>query len=73
MNSLNQVFKHVKVINKNRQFSKDSAAFLIGKVRAEYEYKLIEEIDDDLQIFIENILHSLTKISEKIEAEYFNY
>ncbi len=73
MNSLNQVFKHIQVINKDKQFTKGSAAFFIGKIRAEYEYKLIEEIDEDLQIFIENILLSLTKISERIEAEYFNY
>lgn len=73
MNSLNQVFMHIQVINKDRHFEKDSAAFFIGKVRAEYEYKLIEEIDEDLQVFIEKILNSLTRISEKIEAEYFNY
>lgn len=73
MNSLNQVFEHIQVLDKDKHFSKDSAAFLIGKVRAEYEYKLIEEIESDLQKFIDTILISLVEIGEKIETEYFNY
>ncbi|XLS27438.1 alpha-E domain-containing protein [Flavobacteriaceae bacterium M23B6Z8] len=73
MNSLNQVFSHIQVLHKDKHFSKDSAAFLIGKVRAEYEYKLIEEIESDLQTFINTILNTLVLIGEKIETEYFNY
>ncbi|WP_340198615.1 alpha-E domain-containing protein [Ascidiimonas sp. W6] len=73
MNSLNQVFRHIQVINKDKHFSKNSAAFYIGKVRAQYKYMLIQEIEENPQVFIESILSSLTKIGEKIEGEYFTY
>ena len=53
--------------------SKDSAAFLIGKVRAQYQYKLIEEIDEEIDSFIEHILDTVVLIAKKIEKEYFNY
>lgn len=73
MNSLNEVSRHIQDLSKEKVPSKDSAAFLIGKVKAEYEFKLIEEIEGDLQSFIENIQDSLVLIGQKIENEYFNY
>ena len=73
MNSLNQVSSHIKVLNTEELPSKDSAAFLIGKVRAQYQYKLIEEIDEEVDSFIEHILDTVVLIAKKIEKEYFNY
>jgi uncharacterized alpha-E superfamily protein len=73
MNSLNQVYKHVKLINPERRYNKESTAFLIGRVRAEYEFKYIEEIEQDIKSFIENILRSLTEISNKVEEEFFEF
>ncbi|NJB69673.1 putative alpha-E superfamily protein [Saonia flava] len=73
MNSLNQVYNHVKVLDSSKKYNKNSTAFLIGKVRAEYEFKYIEEIEEDIQSFIENILESLVKISNKMEKEFFDY
>ncbi len=73
MNSLNQVYKHVKIINPERRYNKESTAFLIGRVRAEYEFKYIEEIEQDIKSFIDNILRSLTEISNKVEEEFFEY
>ncbi|WP_437372150.1 alpha-E domain-containing protein [Maribacter litoralis] len=73
MNSLNQVNQHVKILNPERRYNKDSTAFLIGRVRSEYEYKYIEEIDQDIKSFIENILKSLVDISDKVDEEFFNY
>lgn len=73
MNSLNQVYNHVKILDPSRAYNKNTTAFLVGKVRAEYEYKYIEEIEKDIQAFIENILESLGAISEKMEKEFFNY
>ncbi|WP_149275576.1 alpha-E domain-containing protein [Pareuzebyella sediminis] len=73
MNSLNQVYKHIKVLDPSKKYNKESTAFLVGKVRAEYEYKFIREIEQDIQTFIENILKSLSEISEKMEKEFFNY
>ncbi|MEO9892890.1 alpha-E domain-containing protein [Aurantibacter sp.] len=73
MNSLNQVFNHIKILDPSRAYDKNTTAFLIGKVRAEYEYKYIEEIEENIQVFIENILQNLNEISEKMEKEFFNY
>jgi uncharacterized alpha-E superfamily protein len=73
MNALNQVYQHVKLINPERRYNKESTAFLIGRVRAEYEFKYIEEIEQDIKTFIENILHSLTEISNKVEEEFFDF
>ena len=73
MNSLNQVYKNIKILDPDRKYNKDSTAFLIGRVRAEYEYKYSEEIEKDIKSFIDNILHSLTEISNKVEEEFFTY
>lgn len=73
MNSLNQVYKNIKILDPDRKYNKESTAFLIGRVRAEYEYKYIEEIEKDIKSFIDDILQSLTKISNKVEEEFFTY
>ncbi|WP_405415602.1 alpha-E domain-containing protein [Maribacter sp. Asnod1-A12] len=73
MNSLNQVNRHVKMLNPEKRYNKDSTAFLIGRVRSEYEFKYIEEIDEDIKSFIEDILKSLVDISDKVDDEFFNY
>lgn len=73
MNSLNQVYKHVKILNPEKRYNKNSTAFLIGRVRAEYQYKYIEEIEQDIKSFIDNMLKSLDDISNKINEEFFNY
>ncbi len=73
MNSLNQVYSHIKILDPSKAYNKKSTAFLVGKVRAEYEYKFVEEIENDVQSFIDQILTSLTEISQKMEKEFFNY
>ncbi|ADV50694.1 alpha-E domain-containing protein [Cellulophaga sp. E16_2] len=73
MNSLNQVYYHIKVLDTTTNYNKNSTAFLIGKVRSEIQYKHIEEIECNIQEFIENILINLTEISLKMEKEFFNY
>lgn len=73
MNSLNEVCKHILVLSNEKHPTKNSSAFLIGKVRAKYQFKIIEEIESDLQAFIENILDDLNKIGLKLEKDYFHY
>lgn len=73
LNSLNQVCKHILVLTQDKHPSKSSSAFLTGKVRAKYQFKVIEEIESDLQTFIQNILDDLNKIALKLENEYFHY
>ena len=73
MNSLNQVYSHIKVLDPSKNYDKTSTAFLVGRVRAEYQYKYIKEIETDIQTFIDNILNNLTDIGRKMEEEFFSY
>ena len=73
MNSLNQVYKNVKILDPGKKYNKKSTAFLVGRIRAEYEYKYIEEIEKDIESFINHILQSLTEVSKKLEEEFFTY
>lgn len=71
MNSLNQIYNHICVIDNSNLKDKDSSAFLIGKMRSEYKYKTIEEIESDFHGFIYNTSQLLLEIGYKLEAEYF--
>ncbi|MUP45533.1 alpha-E domain-containing protein [Gramella sp. BOM4] len=73
MNSLNEVWEHINDLIHEKRPAKDSSAFMIGKVRAKYRFKVIEEIESDLQTFIEEILDDLNGIGIKLEQEYFHY
>ena len=73
MNSLNEVCKHIMVLSREKHPAKGSSAFLIGKVRAKYQFKVIEEIEIDLESFIQNILDDLNSIGLKLQNEYFHY
>ncbi|WP_373058747.1 alpha-E domain-containing protein [Zunongwangia sp. H14] len=73
MNCLNELSRHMEELIQEKRAHKDSVAFLVGKVKAEYEYKHIEEIEGDFQTFIERIQDSLVQIGQKMEKEYFNY
>lgn len=73
MNSLNQIHGHMSILDMLKINDKSSAAFLIGKMRSEYEFKSIEEIQKNVEKFIEYTLNTLVEISEKLEKEYFNY
>ncbi len=73
MNSLNQVYDHIHVLSTDKHPTKDSAAYLIGKTRAEYEYKSIDQIEGKINKFIEQILDTLLLMAQKIEKEYFHY
>ncbi|CAM3367598.1 alpha-E domain-containing protein [Zobellia roscoffensis] len=73
MNSLNQVCKHIKILSPNKKNDRDSTAFVVGKVRAEYEFKCIVQIENDIQSVINETLNSLYEISEKMEKEFFSY
>ena len=71
MNSLNQMEKHINILDSSRYKEKDSAAFWICKMRSEYRFKTIEEIQENIADFIECTLNTLVKINVKLEKEYF--
>jgi len=73
MNSLNQVTKHINVIDRSKYPPKDSTAFLVEKVRADLKFKYVEEIEENIQDFIEKKLDDLVLIAQKMEKEFFNY
>jgi uncharacterized alpha-E superfamily protein len=60
------------IISKHHLVANNSAAFLIGKMKAEFEYKLIEDIDDNLEEFITELIYKLGEIADKLEEDYFN-
>lgn len=73
MNSMNQIFKHINELDAFKLSDKGSAAFQIGKMRAEYTFMTIEEIQNDINSFVQNTLDNLVEISSKLEKEYFDY
>ncbi len=73
MNSLNQIYRHISILDPLRIRNKDSSAFLIGKIRAEYQFKSIEDIDNNHREFITETLSSLSAIGSRIEGEFFYY
>ncbi len=73
MNCLNQICNNVKVIDDQKEKKPDSTAFLVGKIRSEFRFKRIEEIDENIYVFIKKILEDLSSISIKMEEEFFNY
>ncbi|SFZ91718.1 Uncharacterized conserved protein, Alpha-E superfamily [Flaviramulus basaltis] len=73
MNSINQTYTHINQLDSLKLHSTNSSAFFIGKMRSEYEFKTIEEIQESVKKFVEDTLNNLVKISSKLEEEYFNY
>ncbi|WP_373072619.1 alpha-E domain-containing protein [Zeaxanthinibacter enoshimensis] len=73
MNSLDQVNKHIQVLEKSKNPGKESAAFFIEKIRAELKFKHIEEIEGNIREFIETKLEDLVMVADKLEKEFFNY
>ena len=73
MNSLNQIFKHINELDSFKLKDTGSAAFQIGKMRSEYTYMTVSEIQTDVKQFVENTLDNLVEISIRLEKEYFDY
>ena len=69
--SINQIKKYVHILTKHQKIPNDSAAFLIGKLKSEFEYKLIEDIEDSIEDFISDLIEKLVVIGEKLDDNYF--
>ena len=70
-NSLGQIKKYIQIISKHQKVTNNSAAFLIGKLQSEFEYKLIEDIEENIEDFISDIISKLVVIGSKLEDNYF--
>ncbi len=71
-NCLNRIYYYISIITKHHMIEKNSSAFLIGKIKAEFEYKLIEDLDENLEEFITELILKLGVIADKLEEDYFN-
>lgn len=71
ISSLNSAAKYIKIVTGNEQ--KDSTSFLINKIRCEYSYTSIHEIEGRFAEFIEEIIDKIVAVSSSIEEEFFSY
>ena len=71
MNSLNNIKYYIGFLIGNERLHKDSAAFLISKLAAEYEYKTIDDVQGDLKTFIQTLVDDLYLVGEKMDKDYF--
>ncbi|MBU2951102.1 alpha-E domain-containing protein [Tamlana agarivorans] len=71
-NCLNQMNNYICMISKQHEKPVNSAAFLIGKMTSQFEYKLIEEIDNNLEDFMAQLIEKLAEIAVKLEEDYFD-
>jgi uncharacterized alpha-E superfamily protein len=72
MNSLNSIKYYMSFLTKEEFPNKDSAAFLIGKLSCDYRFKTIEDFQEDLKGFIENLVDDLSLVGEKMDDDYFS-
>lgn len=73
MFSLDKIYQNIQVMDSRKYPDNLSAAFLIGKVRSEYKFKVVDEIEEDIPGAIERLNDQLNLIAEKMELEFFNY
>jgi len=66
---LNNASKDIRTLSLN---SNTGSEFLINKIRYEYRYTTIEEIEDRFADFIEEIINKITSITTSIEKDFFN-
>jgi uncharacterized alpha-E superfamily protein len=72
MNSLNNIQHYIGFLSKEELPDKDTAAFLIGKLKCEHQYKTIEDVQGDLKGFIEKLVDDLFLVGEKMDKDYFS-
>jgi uncharacterized alpha-E superfamily protein len=72
MTSLNRIHYYIGYLSKDEIPHKDSAAFLIGKLKYEHQYKTIEDVDQDLKGCIEKLVEDLSLVGEKMDTDYFS-
>ncbi|WP_111708770.1 alpha-E domain-containing protein [Lutibacter citreus] len=70
-NCLSQMEKYVDILSKHHKIKTDSAAFLIKKLNAEFKYKLIDDIESDIEDFLSDLIDKLVFIGERLDEDYF--
>ncbi len=72
MKSLHNIQYYIGYLSKEEVPHKDSAAFLIGKLKYEHQYTTIEDVQGDLKGFIEKLVEDLSLVGEKMDKDYFS-
>ena len=72
MNSLNRIQHYIGFLSKDEIPQKDTAAFLIGKLKCQHQYTTIEDVQGDLKGFIEKLVDDLSLVGEKMNKDYFS-
>jgi uncharacterized alpha-E superfamily protein len=72
MNSLNNIQYYISFLSKEEIPHKNSAAFLIGKLKYEHQYTTIEDVQGNLKEFIEKLVDDLSLVGEKMNKDYFS-
>ncbi len=72
MNSLNCIQNYIGFLSKDEIPQKDTAAFLIGKLKCQHQYTTIEDVQGDLKGFIEKLVDDLSLVGEKMHKDYFS-
>ncbi|WP_299017006.1 alpha-E domain-containing protein [uncultured Polaribacter sp.] len=70
--SLHNIHYYIGYLHKDDIPHKDSAAFLIGKLKYEHLYTTIEDVQGDLKGFIEKLVEDLSLVGEKMDKDYFS-
>lgn len=69
--SLFLIKKYIQKLAVNQKGATNSASFLIGKLHCEFEYKLIEDIEENTEDFIRDLINKLIIIGLKLDDNYF--
>lgn len=71
INRLNQVLKYLKLITPDRPGEKNTISYKVSKIITPYHFLDVDEIDDNLTEFLEELLSKIYLISDLIAEEYF--
>ncbi len=71
INKLNQTMETLKKISPERMGTKNSISFKVAKIATPFFYLDVNEIDDNLTEFLEDLLSKIYLISDLIANEYF--
>lgn len=72
INKLKQTMETLEKISPERLGTKDSISFKVAKISTPFFYLDVNEIDENLPEFLEDLLSKIYLISDMIANEYFN-
>lgn len=71
--NLSEISKCLHKISTSKLDERDSLEFYVGKIQSAYSYLTVEEIEDDVLIFLRDTLSKIYTIGEMLEKKYLTY